>query len=127
MLFLLFIVPTGPPVNVELQSVTSTSAVISWREPSPDQHNGILLGYSVTVTNAKETIKLQINTTKIFVSDVVLSPLKPFTTYNVSAAAATINGTGPLSSPLEFTTAQAGQVYILEVNMACWQSCVQVC
>jgi len=57
--------------------VTSTSAAISWREPSPDQHNGILLGYSVTVMNAKDNMKLQVNATKIFISDVVLSPLEP--------------------------------------------------
>jgi len=90
--------------------VTSTSAVISWREPSPDQHNGILLGYSVTVMNAKDNMKLKVNATKNFISDIILSPFEPFTAYNVSVAATTVNGTGPLSSPLEFTTAQAGQV-----------------
>ena len=90
--------------------MTSTSAAISWREPLPDEHNGILLGYSVTVMNAKDNMKLQVNATRIFISDVVLSPLEPFTTYNVSVAATTVNGTGPLSSPLEFTTTQAGQV-----------------
>lgn len=109
--FPLCLVPTGPPVDVELQSVTSSSAVISWGEPSLDQHNGILLGYSVTVMNIKDSIKLHVNATAIFISDVVLSPLKPFTSYNVSVAATTINGTGPLSSPLEFTTAQTGEVY----------------
>ena len=101
-------VPTGSPLDVEVQSVTSTSATVSWREPSPDQQNGAIVAYSLSVDNAKDHLKWTVNSTATYISGAIIAPLEPFTTYSLSVSAVNVNGSGPFSLPIKFTTAHAG-------------------
>lgn len=53
-------------------------------------------------------MKLTVNSTATYLPSVVLSPLQPFTIYNLAVSAVNMNGSGPYSSPLVFITADAG-------------------
>ena len=101
-------VPSGAPLDVEIQSVLSTSVVASWRNPSLDKQNGDIFAYTVLITSEKGNMKWTVNSTATYLSSIVLSPLEPFTVYNLTVSAVNINGSGPYSSPLVFTTAHAG-------------------
>lgn len=39
--------PSGPPLNIQIQSVSSTELVVTWSPPQADLRNGEILGYNV--------------------------------------------------------------------------------
>jgi hypothetical protein len=100
-------VPTGAPVNVEIESISSTSVTVSWGEPSLEEQNGVILAYFVSVVKDNEQLNVTTNFTAAYISRILISPLRPFSKHNLSVAAMNINGTGPYSAPIPFTTAQA--------------------
>lgn len=89
-----FIVPTGPPLNVSVLPLNSTSLYTSWRPPQNDLQNGIIVGYSILLHEV-ETASTQIISSVMGLSAIVTS-LHPSYTYEVQIAAVT-TGVGPYS------------------------------
>jgi len=89
--------------------VSSTSAVLSWDVPPPEDHNGIVLGYAINVTKlqSRETVELFSNSTMLTVHN-----LKPHTLYGCVSAAVNNAGFGPASVALQFETLEAGTYYV---------------
>ena len=81
-----------------------TSAVLSWDAPPPEDHNGIVLGYAINMTNlqSRETMELFSNSTMLTVQN-----LQPHTLYICVSAAVTSAGLGPVSDTLQFETLEA--------------------
>ena len=88
--------------------MSSTSVKLAWSPPPSDQHNGIILGYNVSITTSEmdNVLKLSTNATKLTVDS-----LKPYTTYACNVAAFTSVGVGPYGDQLQLTTLQAGEWY----------------
>ena len=102
--------PTGPPQNVEIQSISATSVSIAWSTPKFDMQNGDIFAFVIFIVGEKAHHKQTINSTESYISGVTLSSLEPFSQYNLSIAAVNVNGSGPYSSPLPFETAHAGML-----------------
>ena len=98
-------------MNVEIESISSTSVTVSWGEPSLEEQNGVILAYFVSVVKDYEQLNVTTNFTAAYISRILISPLRPFSKHNLSVAAMNINGTGPYSAPIPFTTAQAGYLH----------------
>lgn len=47
------VAPSGPPINISVQSVTLTSINITWKPPNPYDANGIITGYQAIFTRAE--------------------------------------------------------------------------
>ncbi|XP_048886550.1 phosphatidylinositol phosphatase PTPRQ [Brienomyrus brachyistius] len=89
-------IPSSPPVMVSSRNVTSSSIHLSWLPPA--EPNGIITGYSLVVQGQEgSTASSTPNST------VMLTGLMPFTPYNVSLAAVTRRGTGPVLTLLLHT------------------------
>ena len=105
-LFFLIIVPSGYPHSFEATAASSTSAIITWDPPLPEEQNGIIIGYIINVTVAEtgERFQLFSNSTSITVDT-----LQPFTTYLCIIAARTVIGTGPFSTVITLETPEDGK------------------
>lgn len=102
----LFIVPTGPPQGVDVQSENSTTLALSWQPPSPESRNGIIIHYTVNITEmetGRVLLLTAMNTTTLRVH-----ALHPFYTYTCVVAAVTI-GLGPYSTPVVIQMPEDGK------------------
>ena len=82
-------------------TVSSTSAVLSWEAPPPEDLNGIIVGYNVTLQSG-ERMELFSNSTTLTVRS-----LRPYTLYICVSAALTNAGLGPFSDSIQFETLEA--------------------
>ncbi|XP_041090779.1 Down syndrome cell adhesion molecule-like protein 1 homolog [Polyodon spathula] len=98
-------VPSQPPENVRVMSITSDVAVLSWSEPPRITLNGVLKGYRVVFWSLfpdGEWGEMQnITTTR---ERVELKGLEKFTNYSVQVLAYTQAGDGVRSSMLYIQT-----------------------
>ncbi|KAK6057564.1 fibronectin type III domain protein [Cooperia oncophora] len=123
--------PTGPPRLLNVTAISSTALHVLWAAPNASE--GPVVQYRVryrvvTTENAtssgestsyEEIVDDEILATKAPIwhsilwnaSDVVVNVtgLQPFTVYEVTVAAATVNGFGPESSPLRRRTHEDGE------------------
>ena len=83
--------PSGPPRNLQAVVTDSRSIFISWEPPLPEEQNGILRQYVITLMSAETD---DIVTTSAIGTNMTVSGLIPFTTYQCRVAAETI-ATGP--------------------------------
>lgn len=98
-------VPSGAPLNVRTDSVTSRSVRVSWEPPLADQQNGPILHYLLVVLAQQNRTTFTLNATS---TSVTIPDLHPSYSYSIEVAAVTV-GTGPFSSPLTVTTANDGE------------------
>ena len=47
----LITVPSGAPTNITVESLSSTSLMITWEPPAPSLHNGVITRYRLLVTS----------------------------------------------------------------------------
>ena len=92
-------------------TVSSTSTVLRWEAPPPEDLNGLLIGYSINVTKLQtgERLELFSNSTTLTVYH-----LQPYTVYTCVSAAVTIAGRGPFSDVLQIQTLEAGKWYYMQ-------------
>ena len=94
----LFLVPDGPPLNLNASSDSATSIIISWDPPAKHLQNGIIMQYIVRRT----TNTFQPLFERPFVlsdgTQAVLSGLRVNTTYYISVSSRTAVGFGPYAS-----------------------------
>ena len=101
-------VPSAPPDNENATDITTTSFVVLWEQPPPEHRNGIITHYRLKVENL---CTHNTTYTTIQPSDVpyTVEHLTPYTTYNCSVRAATVNGTGNSTDETSITTDEDGQ------------------
>ena len=87
-------------------TVSSTSVVLTWETPPPEDLNGRVIGYSINVTKllSGERQELFSNSTMLTVYN-----LQPYTVYTCISAAVTNVGNGPFSNVLQIETLEAGK------------------
>ena len=92
-----YIVPDGPPLNVILSSLTSTSINVKWDLPHPLLRNGIITKHQLNYTEVSQPsnwINVELNESTSY----LIEGLRNFTQYYVSVKAGTqITGFGPFS------------------------------
>lgn len=95
-------------------NVSSTSIKVQWGSIPLDSQNGIILGYCVTVMFNSVVIRNLSATSSI--REIVVSGLAKRTTYQVSVAGVTVNGTGVKSTPVNVTTDEDGNYFCFYLN-----------
>ncbi len=85
--------PSGPPRNVLVTPLSSTSISISWGPPSSEEQNGVIRGYQVKVINADQVQYRQ--EFDLENTSLIATSLRPFSVYLVSVAAVTIRAGVP--------------------------------
>ena len=87
------IVPTGKPQNVTVTAINATSLQFQWSPIPLNMRNGLIISYSINVTEVESGSTFFIQN---IVNDVtVLTGLHPYYNYRVLVAGATVIGTGP--------------------------------
>lgn len=104
--------PSGPPVDVVLNATDSHTLSISWHPPIDEQRNGIIRGYTVTLTEVDTGVTTVISSNS---TQVVLQNLHPFFTYNCTVAASTII-LGPSSNTVTITMPEDGELHMYLSN-----------
>ncbi|XP_046857065.1 receptor-type tyrosine-protein phosphatase delta-like isoform X2 [Xenia sp. Carnegie-2017] len=88
-------VPDGPPLNVTVAVVNSSSLSITWKPPDISKRNGKIINYTICITRWKNgTCSRNFTTTN---QSFIVNDLKPATTYYISVLASTIIGRGNYS------------------------------
>ena len=100
-MILLFSVPSGPPRNVKVDSVTSTSFTLTWDPPL--EPNGIILGYDVMYYECDETNKKNIHD-NINERKHTIIDLHPYRCYRMYVACESSGGLGAFSDWVEHWT-----------------------
>ncbi len=83
--------PANSPEIVELEA-SSRSIALLWNELSPHEQNGVILGYTVTITDLDEGVLEDFITEDL---NITLTDLIPYTTYGLVLSAHTAIGEGP--------------------------------
>ena len=100
--------PTAPPRNTRGEVLSSTTIFITWQSPEPEELNGIIVFYTLTL------LEVPTNTTFIYQqeghhTEIVITSLHPYYSYECSIAAETIVGRGPFSIPFTIQTREDGR------------------
>ena len=104
----LLAVPSGPPTSVSITGLSATSVTFSISQPAPADRNGEILSYAILITESVSGDQV-IHTTHDAGGEFTLVSLSPYTMYTSTVAATTVNGTGPYSPTLPFTTHESGK------------------
>ena len=117
----LIAVPTEVPINVSVTVESFHSIVITWKRPSPEEENGLLVSYHVIVIETQihytddgaEIKGMQSYLNRTYdVSEgraQLIDSLHPDYNYTVRIAAATEPGIGPFSDAITVRTIMDGE------------------
>uniref|UniRef100_UPI003AADAB03 protein sidekick-1-like n=1 Tax=Centroberyx gerrardi TaxID=166262 RepID=UPI003AADAB03 len=98
-------VPSGAPVNVTAEAVSSTRILLTWTHLPQTQRNGVILGYKVLYNEKDSTDPPSIEVIEGEGSvSLLLSVLQKYTLYTLQVLAYTRVGEGPPSSPILLRT-----------------------
>ena len=99
-------VPSGPPTNFSVTTLSSTSVQLTWQPPRAEERNGIIRQYTIRVEpSTGEAYSI----TTADEGSFVVSTLRPYTLYMFSVAAITI-GEGPYTHPIQVQTNTDGKL-----------------
>jgi hypothetical protein len=88
-------IPDGPPTNVKVATINTTTLLISWDEPSIANRNGLIIGYKISVQeNEKRAWNLNVDSEP---RRKYIENLYPGKKYSIRLTARTVNGSGPSS------------------------------
>ncbi len=88
-------VPDGPPENLQVETLNTTSILVQWSMPLVDKRNGLIVGYKIAVKeNNKEVWDSNVDSEP---RRKLISGLLPGHKYSVRITARTVNGSGPAS------------------------------
>ncbi|XP_029918035.1 Down syndrome cell adhesion molecule-like protein 1 homolog [Myripristis murdjan] len=102
--------PGGPPLDVQVEALTSHSIQVTWKPPKTDLRNGVLRSYSLSYREydpeSRQFRRSQHHsvTATRELESVTLHNLKPSTQYSMLIQAKTNGGLGPPSNPVACTT-----------------------
>lgn len=102
-----FLVPSGFPLSFVETIDSSRSVTFSWLPPSVDERNGVIVTYTINITEtgSGQTFQRTVPSSQSFVT---VNSLLPFTTYSCSIAASTSVGMGAFSTLLTLNTPEDG-------------------
>ena len=102
----LITVPSSAPRMLRVTNVSSTSVVLTWEAPPPEDLNGYVIGYfiNMTVLQTEERLEVFSNSTMPTVYN-----LQPYTVYTCVSATVTNAGRGPFSDAIQIQTLEAGK------------------
>ena len=104
-----YTVPSGPPQSTSTVALSSTSLLLMWDPPLPEQQNGPIVAYSVRLLRVDNDTTEQFDTNS---TTITVDQLVPYTSYEWMVAAQTIAGTGPFSSPVIEPTLPDGKQFV---------------
>lgn len=93
-------VPTVPPQNVSIVSVSALSVTLSWLPPPMEHQNGLITGYIITIYRGNDQEQRKETTDK----NTTFGSLSGNTHYTLYLAAKTDVGMGPFSDAVYFKT-----------------------
>ena len=73
-LWFCFIAPTGLPTRLQATTINATAVNLSWQAPPPDETNGVLRMYTVTLQQPTSGQTLVYNTTSTAITVGSLTP-----------------------------------------------------
>ena len=100
-------VPSGPPSSVTVPSKTHSSITMIISPPALQDRNGEITSYLVRLTRVSNGAVRTFTTSQVG-QPFTATGLLPYTTYSLTVAARTVNGTGPSTSSFSVTTAETG-------------------
>lgn len=105
--FVLSTVPDDPPYNLSYRILNSTSIKLFYSPPSSP--NGIIKYYTITCLGVAADA-MHYNSS---IQSVIISDLKKYSEYNITASASTYVGPGPRTSRLLFVrTGEDGKLFL---------------
>ncbi|CAL9706811.1 unnamed protein product [Knipowitschia caucasica] len=93
--------PQGPPLDMQLEALSSRSIKVSWKAPMPDLRNGVLRSYRISYREYDGQFRgwQYASAGAAWESQTyILSNLKPSTKYSIMVQARTHGGIGPPST-----------------------------
>ena len=98
---------------------SSRSVTFSWLAPLASEQNGVIISYTlnITETGSGQTIQRSVLSSQ---TSVTVNSLLPFTTYSCSIAASTSIGMGPFSTLLTVVTPEDGKhnkLWLIDANL----------
>ena len=102
-----FLVPSASPGSLASSSVGKRSFTLTWQPLAQQYHNGILTHFRLQFEN-RRTGRYSYNNVHNRTLRYTASSMSPYTLYECSVAAATVNGTGPYSSEISLRTSEDG-------------------
>ncbi|MCJ8743458.1 hypothetical protein PDJAM_G00094200 [Pangasius djambal] len=94
-------VPSGFPLNLSVEGMTTTTIRLIWLPPAPAARNGQITHYVVVYRDINSQRK---NTNRTSDTHVMLHDLRPDTTYDIRIQAFTSKGGGPMSPSIQSRT-----------------------
>ena len=88
LLFNMYAVPSGTPTNVQGVAISSTSIRLTWEPPRPEDQNGVIKGYNITITEVVTGSTMYFRNGMNFI--LTVNSLHPYYTYQCSVSAETI-------------------------------------
>ena len=101
---ILFSAPNSPPVITTHYAIDSRTVSFQWDPPPPQDHNGIIRKYIVTISIVGRN---EIQTQTFTDTSAIIGSLMPSITYQFRVAAYTI-ATGPYSTSINITLPEDG-------------------
>ena len=89
-------VPETAPLNLSVQATDSQTLVLSWEPPLPEDRNGIIINYTVNITEMETGTQFQLVTDN---TTITAFSLHPHYTYSCTVAAETSVGLGSYTTP----------------------------
>ena len=106
-------VPSGAPQSFTALSTGVTTISLAWQLPLLADRNGIITGYTVTLSSVSSTETRQITTTY---TNLTVTSLSPYTTYECIVAAYTTVGEGPPSNIILVQTQETSMSFGSTIN-----------
>ena len=88
--------PETAPLQFRVQVTDSRTLVLSWEPPLPEDRNGIIINYTVNITEMETGTQFQLVTDN---TNITAFSLHPYYTYSCTVAAKTSVGLGPYTTP----------------------------
>ncbi|XP_077190195.1 receptor-type tyrosine-protein phosphatase F isoform X7 [Paroedura picta] len=101
-------VPSGFPQNLRVVGLTTTTTKVTWKPPLVAERNGKITNYTVVYRDINSQQNMT-NVTKEM--SIILTNLKPDTTYDIKVRAHNSKGSGPLSPSIQSRTMPVEQVF----------------
>ena len=102
----LYVAPSSAPVAVTAVMVNSSGFTLTWSDPPPVDHNGVIRQYAVHIIENSTGLEYPLTSVEIQKS---VYFLHPFYNYIIAVSAVT-NQPGPFSAAIRVITSQGGKM-----------------